>query len=146
MLARISAAAVAGGVAFFIAGFIIYGLILDPMVMRPNMNVFPGLMKEMPDWIPLILANLVSGLLLAYIFDVWAGARTFMSGLKAGAIIMFLIALSFQFMFTAFWNLSKNFIPFIADVIGSTILGAICGGVVGLVLGMMGKTEQSASE
>ena len=141
MLARIGAATIAGGIAFFVLGFVIYGLILESTVMKPNMNVYPGLMKEMPDWIPLILANMVSALLLAYIFDKWAGIRTFMGGLKGGAVIFFLMSLSFQLMFMAFWNLSKNFIPPIADVVGSTVLGAISGGVIGQVLGMMNKNE-----
>lgn len=139
MLTRLLAATVAGGIAFFVLGFVIYGLILDPMVMKPNMNEFPGLMKEMPSWIPLVLANMVSAFFVAYIFDRWASIRTFVGGMKAGAIIMFLIALSFQLMFIAFWNLTKNYIPNVADVIGSTVLGAIGGGVIGQVLGMMNK-------
>ena len=141
MLARVGAATIAGGIAFFVLGFVIYGLILDPLVMRPNMNVYAGLMKEMPDWIPLILSNMVSALLLAYIFDKWAGIRTFMGGLKGGAVVFFLMSLSFQLMFLAFWNLTKNYIPSVADVAGSTVLGAIGGGVIGQVLGMMNKNE-----
>lgn len=143
MITRVLAAAVAGGITFFILGFVIYGLLLDPMVIRPNMNTFAGLMKETPDFIPLVLANIVSALLLAYIFDKWAGIRTFIGGLQAGAIIWFLIALSFQLMFMAFWNLSKNYIPAVADVIGSTVMGAIGGGVIGQVLGMMNKNPTS---
>lgn len=141
MLTRLLVASIAGGIAFFILGFVIYGLILDPMVMRPNMNTFPGLMKEMPDWIPLILANIVTAFLLAYIFEVWAGIRTFVGGMKGGAIIFFLISLSFQLMFLAFWNLTKNYTPAVADILGSTVLGAICGGVIGQVLGMINKNS-----
>ncbi|CAN5279809.1 hypothetical protein BH20ACI2_BH20ACI2_01470 [soil metagenome] len=141
MLTRILAATVAGGIAFFVFGFIIFGLVLDEMVMKPNMNNFPGLLNETPVWLPLILANLVSAFLLAYIFDQWAGISTFVGGLRGGAIVWFLTALSFQLMFLAFMNLHKNYIPVAADVIGSTILGAIGGGVIGLVLGMMKKSE-----
>ena len=145
MVARLAAATVAGGVAFFIFGFLIYGLFLDPLVMKPNTNEFPGLIKEVPSWAPLVAANLVSALLLAYIFDVWAGIRTFAGGAKAGAIIYFLMSLSFQLLFIAFWNLTKNYIPSVADVVGSTVMGAIGGGVVGLVLGMMSKNDSSAA-
>jgi hypothetical protein len=42
-------------------------------------------------------------------------------------------------MFMAFMNLAKNHTPMIADVIGSTVMGAISGGVIGIVLGMMKK-------
>lgn len=141
MLARVLAATVAGGIAFFILGFVIYGLLLDPMVMKPNMIVYPGLMNETPIWAPLILANLVSALLLAYIFDQWAGIRTFVGGVRGGAIVYFLISVSFQLMFLAFWNISKSYTPAIADVLGSTVLGALCGGVIGQVLGMMNKSS-----
>ena len=137
MLTRILAATVAGGIAFFLFGFVIYGLILENMVMKPNMNAFPGLMNETPVWVPLILANLVSALLLAYIFDRWASISTFVGGVQGGAIVWFLTSLSFQLMFLAFMNLHKNYIPVVADVLGSTVLGAICGGVIGQVLGMM---------
>ena len=140
MLSRVVAATVAGGIAFFILGFIIYGLILDPMVMKPNMNPDAAkLMKEPPSWIPLVLANFVSAFLLAYIFDKWATIRTFAGGLSGGAQIYFLIALSFQLMFAAFMNISNGWVPAIADVIGSTVLGGLAGGVIGLVLGMMNK-------
>jgi hypothetical protein len=139
MVTRLIAATVAGGIAFFALGFVIYGLLLDPLVMKPNMNEFPGLTNEVPKFIPLILANLVSALLLAYIFEVWAGIRTFVGGLKGGAIVFFLFALSTQLMFISFWNLTKNFTPNIADVIGATVMGAIGGGVIAAVLGMMTK-------
>jgi hypothetical protein len=139
MVTRLIAATIAGGIAFFALGFVIYGLLLDPLVMKPNMNEFPGLTNEVPKFIPLILANLVSALLLAYIFEVWAGIRTFVGGLKGGAIVFFLFALSTQLMFISFWNLTKNFTPNIADVIGATVMGAIGGGVIAAVLGMMTK-------
>lgn len=139
MLSRLLAATIAGGVAFFILGFLIYGLLLDPLVMKPNMNTYPGLMVDPPVWIPLVLANLVSALLLAYIFDKWAGIKTFMGGVQGGAVVWFLMSLAFQLMFIAFMNLSKNYIPPIADVAGSTVMGAIGGGVIGAVLGRMHK-------
>ena len=143
MLTRILAATVAGGITFFFLGFVIYGLILDPMLMKPNMITYAGLMNETPVWIPLVLGNMVSALLLAYIFDKWAGIRTFMGGLLGGAVVWFLMSLAFQLMFLAFMNLSKNYIPAIADVLGSIVMGAIGGGVIGQVLGMMNKDSAS---
>ena len=95
------------------------------------MNAFPGLMNEEPVWLPLILANVVSALLLAFIFEKWASIRTFVGGMKGGVIVLFLISLNFQLMFLAFMNLSKNYIPNVADVIGSTVMVAISGGVIG---------------
>jgi len=142
MLGRVLAATIAGGFAFFILGFVIYGLVLDPLVMKPNMNPeFVKLMKDPPAWIPLVLANLVSAFLFAYIFDKWATIRTFAGGVFAGAILNFLMALSMQLMFAAFMHVHNGITPMIADVIGSTVLGALGGGVIGMVLGMMRKDE-----
>ncbi len=144
MLTRVLAATVAGGVAFFILGFLLYGLVLDPMVMKPNMNPDAAkLMNDTPVWILLILANFVSAFLLAYIFDKWAGIKTFRGGLEGGAIVWFLISLSFQLMFLAFMKMSNNYIPAIADVVGSIVMGAVGGGVIGHVLGMMNKSAAS---
>jgi hypothetical protein len=143
MMTRLLAATIVGGIAFFIIGFLIYGVVLDPMVMKPNLNNYPGLVNETPLFVPLIAANLVSAFLLTYIFDRWASISTFMGGLKAGAIILFLMALSFQLMFISFINLSKNCIPPVADVVGSTVMGALCGGIIGAVLGAM-KKEKAA--
>src|SRR5689334_7021611 len=99
MNTRVAAAAIAGGAVFFLFGFLIYGLLLDPMVMRPNMIEYSGLMKDPPAFVPLIIANIVEAFFLAYIFDKWAGIRSWSTGASAGAIITFLIALTMQLFF-----------------------------------------------
>ena len=145
MLTRVLAATVAGGIAFFILGFVIYGLILDPMVMKPNMNPDAAkLMNNPPVWVPLVLSNFVSAFLLAYIFDKWAGIKTFMGGLQGGAIVWLLISLSMQLMFLAFMKMSNGYVPAIADVGGSIVMGALGGGVIGMVLGMMNKDSAAS--
>ena len=112
------------------------------MVMKPNMTPEAAkLMNETPVWVPLVLANFVNALLLAYIFDQWATISTFVGGLKGGAIVFFLISLGFQLMFLAFMKIMNGYTPAIADVLGSTVLGALGGGVIGAVLGIMQKRE-----
>jgi hypothetical protein len=147
MLTRILAATLAGGVAFFVLGFLIYGLVLDPMFMRPNLTAeATKVMMEVPVWAPLVLSNFVSALLFTFIFDQWAGIRTFVGGLKGGAIIMFLNALSIDLGFGAFMKLYNGYTPFVFDIIGATIMGAIAGGVIGAVLGIMDKKPSPAAE
>jgi hypothetical protein len=139
MLTRVLAATVAGGIVFFLLGFLIYGVVLQDAVMKPNMNTFPGLMNDVPVWAPLILANFVSAFTLALIFDRWAGIRTFAGGMQMGAVIYFLFSLANQLLAVSMMNLTKNYAPQIADIIGSAIMGAIAGGVIGLILGKMNK-------
>jgi hypothetical protein len=144
MNTRVLVAAVAGGAAMFLFGFVIHGLILDPWLMKPNMIEYRGLTKDPPEWISLVLGNLVYAFLLAYIFDKWASIRTLAGGASAGATLMFLITLTMQLLFFAFMNLTKNLTPAIADVIGSIVLGALAGAVIGWTLGFMNKEVVTA--
>lgn len=143
MLIRVLAATVAGGIAIFVLGFLIYGLLLDPY-MKANMIVYAGLMKDPPEWWALVASNFASALLFAFIFDYWAGIKTLVGGLKGGAIIMFLIAVTLDLQFLAFMNLWKGgFLPIIVDIFAATVLGSLAGGVIGAVLGMMNKNPAS---
>src|SRR4051812_20936213 len=108
MLARILAASVAGAVVYFLVGFVLFAVLLDPII-RPHMNQFPGLIKEpMPDMLFLPLWNLSMAFLIAYIFEQWAGVRTFAGGLKAGVLIAFFFALIIDLDMLAFMNMYKD--------------------------------------
>lgn len=141
MILRLIVATIAGAVVTFAAGFVVYGLILEPNLMRPNMIEYAGLFKDPPSMIPLIMANFALAFILTFIFERWAGIRTFMTGAAAGAIICFLITLYFDLSFFAFMRIFKNFIPMLGDLLGSIVLGGVAGGVIGLVLGFMNKSE-----
>lgn len=138
-------AALVGGVVMFGLGFLIYGLALDAY-MKANMITYTNaaggkLMKEMPDWIPLVISNLAWGWLIAYVFDQWAGIRTFVAGIIGGVMIILPAAIAIDTMFMAIMNLwSGGFVPVLVDIVAFTVMGAITGGVVGQVLGMMNKS------
>src|SRR5438874_7390180 len=88
MLVRVLAATVAGGIVFFVVGYILFALLLDPII-KPYMIQYPGLMKEpMPDILFLAIWNLTMAFLFAFVFDYWASIRTFVGGLKGGFILM----------------------------------------------------------
>lgn len=137
MVARILAATVAGAITIFVYGFLVWGMVLAD-AMQPHMNTYEGLMKAMPDWPFLVAANFVNALYLAFILD-WSGRRNFASGATAGAIISFLVSLTIQLMYIAFMNFHKNYIPVAVDLVATTVMGALAGGVIGLVLGKMYK-------
>ena len=143
MLVRVLAATVAGGIAMFALGFVIYGVLLDPYL-KANMVQYTGLIKEpMPDMVPLAAANLANAFLYAFIFDKWAGIKTFVGGLKGGAILALLMALVMDLNFFAFMNLMKGYTPVLVDLLGATVMGCLAGGVIGLVLGLMNKRAAS---
>ncbi|MBK7409351.1 MAG: hypothetical protein IPJ40_15695 [Saprospirales bacterium] len=88
-------AGVAGGVTYFILGFLLYGLLLmDFFTKNATNDVSRG---DGMVWWSLILGNLFVGFLLAYIFGQWASIKNFMGGLMGGAIVGFLFSGAIDF-------------------------------------------------
>lgn len=139
MIIRVLAATLAGGIAMFGLGYVIYALILDPYIKMHTIH-YVGLFKEpMPDMVPLICSNLVASFLFTLVFDQWAGIRTFAGGLVGGALLMFLIVLMIDLQYLAFMNLAKDLVPLALDVLGATVLGSLSGGAIAFVLGLFNK-------
>lgn len=130
---RVLLAALAGGVAFFLMGWLVWGILLMDM-MREMCPGMAGIEKNPPDMVPLFLGNLMAGLFTALLFSRWAGITTFMGGLIAGAWVFGLIALSFDFTFMG-TTTAMTWGGVAVDVVANTVVGAIVGGVVGWVLG-----------
>ncbi|MDX1941469.1 MAG: DUF2177 family protein [Saprospiraceae bacterium] len=130
---KILIAALAGGVVYFLLGFLFYGLLLMDF-MKSNAGDMAALMKEPPTWWALILGNLSWGLMIAVIFGRWAGIKTFMTGLKAGAVIGILAVLAFDLSMFGTMN-GMNLTGVVVDVFVGTVMTAVTGGVVGWMLG-----------
>lgn len=131
---KILLAALAGTVTLFLLGFLGYGLALEKFFIE-NAGTASGVSKgEDMVWWAMILGHIAMGLLLAIIFGRWAGIKTFVTGAKAGAIILVLIAIGYDFIGYGTSNL-MNLTGVIGDVVLQAVIGAIAGGVVGLVLG-----------
>lgn len=132
-------AALAGSVASFLLGWLVFGILLK--------NTYDGLMTESGKAImrpeaemmnfmwAMILSNLVYGLLLALIFNRWANISTFRSGAIAGGVITFLVVLSFDLSMYSMMNAWTGGMGFIIDPLVNGLVGAVAGGVVGWVLG-----------
>ena len=130
---RILLAALAGGVVMFLAGWVIYGMLL----MDTMRDINPGMAsvaKDPPMIGGIFVSNVLGALLYAIIYDRWAGINTFKAGAIAGAWITALISLSFDInMLSMSTLMSLN--GTVVDVVASTVLGALGGGAVGWVLG-----------
>ena len=105
---------------------------------------YAGLTKNPPDMVPLALYNLVWGCLIAFIFEKWAGIRTFAGGFAGGAFLMFLISLATDLGFLAFMNMFKSLWFVAVDVVVVTFMGAVTGGVIGAILGKMSGAPEAA--
>ena len=134
MHARVVAAAGVGAIVLAVLEAVTYGILL-PEFIDANRVHYPGLIKNPPDPVPYLLFNLVWCSLLVFVFDRWAGIRTFSSGALCGAAIMVAVVLGINFGYLAFFNLLQNSaLVILVKVIAMAITGAVAGGVMGVML------------
>ena len=125
---------IAGGIAAFFAGWLIYGILLaDFMAQNTTGNVMRADTELV--WWAMIVGNLLYGLLFSYIFNRWSPVNTFSAGLSSGAVIGLLVGASIDLTIYAQLNVfSLNSVW--ADVAASAVMGGVTGAVVGWVNGM----------
>ena len=124
---------VTGGVAYFFVGFVAYAIILDGFF-EANLGPATGVYKtEMQFW-PIILGDLAHAALLTYIFQNWAKIGSAMDGLKAGALVGFLMTLGHDLIQYDTTNI-MNFNGYLVDIIAYTIISGVAGAVIALVAG-----------
>ncbi|MEO7307483.1 MAG: hypothetical protein ABIR78_01150 [Ferruginibacter sp.] len=128
---------IAGGVAFFLLGWLIYGMLLMNF-----MNSHPGtagnVMRPEPDFMYLIIGNLAMGLLLAYIF-LKGNVNSMGGGFVTGGIVGLLMAVGSNCVMYATTNITSK-TAMAADVAAETVMFAITGAIIGMVMGMGKKT------
>jgi len=126
----------AGGITLFLLGYLFYGLALEDFFTKHSISP-AGAMKSMNNiiWWALILGNLATGALLTYVFLKLGNILSFGSGFSTGAVIGFLMVLGTDLVrySTENWLGRKGAA---ADVLVFTVLMAVSGGVIGMVLGM----------
>ena len=137
MIVRMLAAAVVGGIVMFGLGFLIYGLLLADFMKAGMTPEAAKLMKEPPNYVLLFVSNVLLAWVLAFIFERWASIKTFSAGAIGGALVVLPIVLGIDLQFAATMNMFNGFMPIIVDAIAATVMSAITGGVIGIVLGKM---------
>ena len=129
--------AIASALTGFFGGWLIYGFILSDF-MKNAMVHHEGVYKEPPVIWAIGLANLSLGFLFAWLYKSM-NVTKFTQGFLKGIIIAFLITIWFDSFIFAMMDMYKSFSGFAVDVLTSTILGALMGGVAALVLGLGNK-------
>ncbi|MDQ6756115.1 MAG: hypothetical protein M3004_04185 [Bacteroidota bacterium] len=130
---------IVGGVVYFLLGWLFYGnLFLQYFHDHPGTAT--GVDKPMDQflWWALILGNVLAGFLLAYIF-LKSGVSTLSSGLITGGILGLLMSSSYDLMMYATTNIVSKHIVF-ADVAIYTVMSAITGAVIAVVMGMSNRS------
>jgi len=138
---RFWAAALAGGVTLFIAGFLLWGLALAGFY-EAHMGSATGVNKDSADMVYLALGQIIWAVLLTVVMGKWAGVSGFGKGMMIGAVMGFLMSLSLgltQFSMTNLFDLTAT----LTDPFLTAIWSGLGGGVIGLVLGS-GNKEAAA--
>lgn len=127
---------IAGGVAFFLLGWLIYGKLLMNF-MATHTGTAGNLARTEMDYMFLIIGNLAMGFLFAYIF-LKANVNTMANGLVTGGIIGALMSASVNCVMYATTNITSK-TAMAADVAAMTVMCAVAGAIIGMVMGMGNK-------
>ena len=128
----------AGGVTFFILGWLVYGVLLMDYV-RDNQNQCVMRLNDDMVWWALILSNLAIGFLFSIVFG-WSNTKGVLSGAKVGAILGLLITIAGDAGIYAMSTSFNNFTAVIIDIVVYTVMCTIVGAVIALVMSL-GKNE-----
>ena len=126
-------ATLAGGVAVFVMGFLLYGLALADFF-AGNAGTATGVMKE-----PLLMWSLILGQVTFAAFLVmvmgWRGDSSALAGLKTGALVGLISGLGASLTGYGVANTSNLMATLVDPVVYMVQLG-VGGAVIGVVLGM----------
>lgn len=135
MNVRAILAAVAGAVVMFLLGYLVFGVALASWYEQQMAAAKALLHTPMPVLWALFLAQLMFTLLLATVYDRYASISTPAGGAIAGLWMGFLVFMSYDLSSFAFFKfVTLQFA--VIDALLNTVIAAIAGGVVGLVLGL----------
>ena len=124
---------VAGAVAFFLLGFLLYAVILGGFY-EANLGSATGVMRELPVWWAMLISQLGLAAVVTYVF-LHADVATASDGLKTGAIFGLLLGIAISFELYAVTNWSNATVAFVEPIV-SAVRTALAGAVIGWTLGM----------
>ena len=126
-------ATLAGGVAVFVMGFLLYGMAMADFF-AANGGTATGVMKEAPIMWSLAIGQFVTAGFLVMIMG-WRGSASVGAGLKTGALVGLVLGFGTNFTMYGVANLSNLTATLVDPVIFMIQLG-VGGAVIGAVLGM----------
>ena len=131
---------ITGGILFYLLGWLIYGILLMDF-MQAHPGTATGVDRPTADirMMYLIIGNLLSGFLLAYIF-MKGNINSLAGGVVTGAVIGLLLSSSMDTINYGLTNIASKKMM-MADVAAATVMSAIVGAIVGLVMGKLNKAS-----
>lgn len=132
MNAKVLVGGIIGGLAFFLLGYLFYGLLMVDTLAKCTSCQRP--MEEI-NFVLLGLGNLFIGWTIAYIYSRMAGVASFSGGMTAGALIGFLLALGFNLIDYATSTTVGSMTCMIYLVVIHVVMWGIVGGLIGWWIG-----------
>lgn len=133
MIMKIIRGTVFGGIAYFLIGWLVWGILLMDFY-TANFNQCSSRPEMEMIWWAMIVSNLSIALLLT-LFLKWSGAKGITDGLKTGAIFGFLYSFSLDLGFYSMTMMFNNFTAIVVDVVVNTLVMAVLGLVIALTWG-----------
>jgi len=128
-------AALAGGIALFVLGFLIYGVVLAGFY-AGNLGSATGVVREVPVWWALCVSQFGLAAVITYV-AVHASVSSASEGLKMGAVFGLLFGVAIAFDLYAVTNWSNVTVAFVEPLVTAVRI-SLAGGVIGAVLGTAG--------
>ncbi len=122
-----------GGIAFFLLGWLVWGVLLMDFSMN-NYDQSIYLPADEMIWWAIIVSNLLLSLMLTLILH-WAKAKIWADGLKIGAIIGILFALSVDLGYYSMTTVILNLSAIVVDTLAYALVTAITGLLIVLTWG-----------
>ncbi len=135
MNSRVLLAAIVGGIAHFLLGWLIYGMALMSYMNSQMTTEGAAVMRAEPIIWAYGVGSLAWAFLLAWIYSRYTTITTFNGGMMAGAVIGVLVALSYDMNMYAGMNAWTGMTGLFVDLLASAVISGLAGGVVGWLLG-----------
>jgi hypothetical protein len=133
-LKKILIGTIVGGIVLFLAGGLIWGMLLEPII-KNHTTQYDGIMKAQEAGMPFIaISCLASALLISLVFNRWASISTAKTGASAGAVIAILLGIIADSMVLGQYELIDTPV-LLMNIVGNAIWGAIGGAVIGWLMG-----------
>lgn len=129
MNAKVLVAGSIGGIAFFLLGWLIWGIaLMDIMAGYSNASCMKP--EAEMNMAYMVVANLLWGIAYAYIFSNWTGANSFSAGMVPGAIISVLIGVAMDLYSLAMTTMMTSTTPMLINLAANAVVGGIVGGLI----------------
>lgn len=122
-----------GGIAYFLLGWLVWGILLMDFYTANYSQVMNRPITDMVWW-AMVVSNLAFALLLTLILK-WSGAKVIMDGLKIGTIVGFLFSLSIDLSFYSMTTMFNNLSGIVVDLVVNSAVMALIGLVIVLTWG-----------